>query len=139
MPRHETRDTLDRALGHAIRSRRRVLGVSQAALADVLGISFQQVQKYERGVDRVSFSRLVAIAQALDCRVADLVGDLDALDGPAPPLDGAPFGQAYARELLAAFAAAPPHIRRAALRLMLEVARDHSDGRPGPDPGPSLH
>lgn len=70
-------DEIDRALGHAIYLRRRSLGMSQDQLAAACGVSFQQVQKYENGANRVSFSRLVQIAHALKCRVADLVGVLD--------------------------------------------------------------
>lgn len=70
-------DEIDRALGNAIYLRRRLLGMSQDQLAVACGVSFQQVQKYENGANRVSFSRLVQIAHALKCRVADLVGVLD--------------------------------------------------------------
>ena len=68
---------LDVALGSRIRLRRRELGLSQEQLARKVGITFQQVQKYEHGTNRVSFSRLVEIAQALHCGVMDIVGDLD--------------------------------------------------------------
>jgi transcriptional regulator with XRE-family HTH domain len=68
---------LDIALGSRIRLRRRELGFSQEQLARQVGITFQQVQKYEHGTNRVSFSRLVEIAQALNCSVMDIVGDLD--------------------------------------------------------------
>lgn len=70
-------DDLDRALGNAIRLRRRSLNLTQEQLANACGISFQQVQKYENGANRVSFSRLVQIARALDCRVTDLTSALD--------------------------------------------------------------
>jgi transcriptional regulator with XRE-family HTH domain len=70
-------DDLDRALGNAIRLRRRSLSLTQEQLANACGISFQQVQKYENGANRVSFSRLVQIARALDCRVTDLTTALD--------------------------------------------------------------
>ncbi|MGB8601547.1 MAG: helix-turn-helix transcriptional regulator, partial [Rhizomicrobium sp.] len=63
---------LDIALGSRIRLRRRELGMSQEQLARQIGITFQQVQKYEHGANRVSFSRLVEIAQALRCGVVDL-------------------------------------------------------------------
>ena len=69
-------DDLDRALGNAIRLRRRSLNLTQEQLANACGISFQQVQKYENGANRVSFSRLVQIAKALACQVADLTGAL---------------------------------------------------------------
>src|SRR6478736_258517 len=70
-------DDLDRALGNAIRLRRRSLNLTQEQLANACGISFQQVQKYENGANRVSFSRLVQIARALECRVTDLTTALD--------------------------------------------------------------
>ena len=68
---------LDVALGQSVRLRRRALRMSQQALADAIGVSFPQVQKYERGTNRVSFSRLVEISHTLGCRVSDLVDDLD--------------------------------------------------------------
>jgi transcriptional regulator with XRE-family HTH domain len=70
---------MDIALGAAVRIRRRSMGVSQEALAEKCGVSFQQIQKYENGTNRISFSRLVQIARALHCRVVDL---MDVLDTP---------------------------------------------------------
>jgi transcriptional regulator with XRE-family HTH domain len=72
-------DPMDIALGAAVRIRRRTIGMSQEALAEQCGVSFQQIQKYENGANRISFSRLVQIARALRCRVTDL---LDVLDTP---------------------------------------------------------
>jgi transcriptional regulator with XRE-family HTH domain len=70
---------MDIALGAAVRIRRRTIGMSQEALAEQCNVSFQQIQKYENGANRISFSRLVQIAKALRCRVVDL---LDVLDTP---------------------------------------------------------
>lgn len=67
---------LDIELGRYIRKRRRELGLSQDQLGRMVGVTFQQVQKYEHGTNRVSFSRLVEIAQSLNCSVAELIGDL---------------------------------------------------------------
>jgi transcriptional regulator with XRE-family HTH domain len=61
---------VDRHVGIRIRMRRKELGVSQERLADALGITFQQVQKYERGANRVSASKLWEIAAALKTPVA---------------------------------------------------------------------
>jgi transcriptional regulator with XRE-family HTH domain len=72
-------DPMDIALGAAVRIRRRTIGLSQEALADQCGVSFQQIQKYENGTNRISFSRLVQISRALRCRVTDLT---DVFDGP---------------------------------------------------------
>ena len=70
---------MDIALGAAVRLRRRTIGISQEALAEQCGGSFQQFQKYDNGANRSSFSRLVQIARALKCRVVDL---MDVLDSP---------------------------------------------------------
>src|SRR6201996_3590394 len=77
-------DPMDIALGAAVRIRRRSLGISQEILAEKCGVSFQQVQKYENGANRVSFSRLVQIAHALGLRVSELVGDIDEAAGLNP-------------------------------------------------------
>jgi len=68
---------LDVAMGQRIRERRRALGMSQGDLARALGITFQQVQKYERGANRVSFSRLMQVVDALNCHLTDLTEGLD--------------------------------------------------------------
>lgn len=52
-------------VGSRLRLRRTLAGMSQTRLAELLGITYQQVQKYERGANRISVSRLAAIAQAL--------------------------------------------------------------------------
>ena len=66
---------LELAIGARMRTRRRQLGLSQSDLADRLGVSFQQVQKYERGANRVAASTLLVAAQALGTSVAWLVGE----------------------------------------------------------------
>ena len=59
----------DLELGKRVRLRRVELGISQSDLAAKLGVSFQQVQKYEKGVNRVGASRLQQLATALDVPV----------------------------------------------------------------------
>src|ERR1019366_6364690 len=122
---------LDVAMGLQIRGRRKALSVSQTALADAIGLTFQQIQKYERGFNRVSFSRLVDIAHALDCRVVDLIGDLDDATIPSPLFrqDTAHLRESGAPELLAAYAAAPAPLRRTILKLVVEIAKDQKAGR----------
>lgn len=61
---------VDLHVGARIRMRRKLLGVSQERLADQLGLTFQQVQKYERGANRVSASKLYEIARSLQTSVA---------------------------------------------------------------------
>ncbi len=55
----------DSAIGMLIRERRRALGMAQAELGKHLGVSFQQIQKYEKGTNRVSVRRLAIIAKVL--------------------------------------------------------------------------
>ena len=66
-------DSIDVAVGHRIRIQRLASGMSQSALADQLGVTFQQVQKYEKGVNRVGASRLTHIAAALNVPVSQLI------------------------------------------------------------------
>ena len=61
---------VDLHVGGRIRMKRKVLGVSQERLAEALGLTFQQVQKYERGANRVSASKLYEIAAALKTPVS---------------------------------------------------------------------
>ena len=68
-------DPIDVFVGLRIRMRRKTLGLTQGALADALGLSFQQVQKYERGANRVSASMLVKTARFLDCPVSYFVDE----------------------------------------------------------------
>ncbi len=60
---------VDTHVGKRVRERRKVLGMSQTKLADALGVSFQQVQKYEIGVNRVAAGRLWDIARILEVDV----------------------------------------------------------------------
>lgn len=76
-------DPVDRHVGLRIRLRRQTLGLSQERLAKVLGVSFQQVQKYERAANRVSASVLWRAAEALG------VSPSYFYDGPASPPAGA--------------------------------------------------
>jgi len=61
---------VDLHVGARVRMRRRLRGVSQEKLADCLGLTFQQVQKYERGANRISASKLYEIAAALQTPIA---------------------------------------------------------------------
>lgn len=68
-------NAVDVHVGALIRSRRKVLGMSQTTLADALGITFQQVQKYEKGSNRVGASRLQQIADILGVSPAHFFED----------------------------------------------------------------
>ena len=61
---------VDIYVGEKLRSRRNLLGLSQTELADAVGITFQQVQKYERGTNRVSASRLWQFSKILNVSIS---------------------------------------------------------------------
>lgn len=84
-------DPIDVHVGTRIRARRAMLGVTQVQLAELLGLTFQQVQKYERGVNRVSASTLWRAAEALSVPVAYFFEGMDSqIDGTVAelPVDG---------------------------------------------------
>ena len=68
---------VDAAIGERIRRRRTELGLTQEQLAQRLGVSYQQVQKYERGANRISASRLYALALRLDVAPGYFYADLE--------------------------------------------------------------
>lgn len=61
---------IDKYVGTRLRQRRTLLGVSQEKLGDSLGVTFQQIQKYERGTNRIGAGRLFEISNILDVPVA---------------------------------------------------------------------
>jgi len=71
-------DPVDVEVGQRIRIQRLSQGLSQTSLADQLGVTFQQVQKYEKGVNRVGAGRLSRIAKVLDVPVSMFFGAHDA-------------------------------------------------------------
>ena len=113
-------DANDAAVGHNIRVQRLVRKMSQTRLAGQIGVSFQQLQKYELGTNRVGASRLVRIAAALDVPVMTL------LDGVAPkgkvaeaPLPSRLLAHRHPLRLVQAFSTIED---RAARRALLAVA-----------------
>ena len=68
-----TPDPIDVEVGQRLRSFRLARGLSQTSLAEAVGITFQQVQKYERGNNRISASRLCNMAKALKISPVDLL------------------------------------------------------------------
>ena len=85
---------IDVHVGLQVRLRRKELKISQEKLAEALGLTFQQVQKYERGSNRISASKLFEIAKALQVPIGWFFEGLSANHG----LDddgGAPFGHSF--------------------------------------------
>ena len=71
-------DFIDVQLGANVRRRREARRMTQADLAKAIGVTFQQVQKYEKGSNRIAASRLVRIARVLDTTAATLLGETGA-------------------------------------------------------------
>ena len=61
---------IDRFVSEKVRARRKEIGMTQQALATSIGVTFQQLQKYEKGTNRISAGRLLAISRALRIPVA---------------------------------------------------------------------
>lgn len=120
---------LDIALGSRVRLRRKELGMSQDQLARSVGITFQQVQKYEHGTNRISFSRLVEICDALECSVGDLIGNLDKSKSSGSfSKQVAYLTEPGASDLLEAYASIEsPKRRRAILNLARQLANDQAE------------
>jgi len=126
---------VDLHVGARIRMRRKLLGVSQERLADQLGLTFQQVQKYERGANRVSASKLYEIAKALQTSVSYF---FDGLADTAEGVNGAPLdGREFMHELVMTpegmeLAALFPklkkgRVRRRVLELVKALAEDEEE------------
>jgi transcriptional regulator with XRE-family HTH domain len=81
MKQTKSANAVDVHVGAKLRMRRMMLGMTQTDLADALGLTFQQVQKYEKGTNRVSASRLQQIANVLKVPVAFFFGDAPAATG----------------------------------------------------------
>jgi transcriptional regulator with XRE-family HTH domain len=76
-------NTVDSHVGTRVRLRRMLLGMSQEKLGESLGLTFQQVQKYEKGVNRIGASRLFDLAQVLGVPVQFFYDELGHNDHPA--------------------------------------------------------
>ncbi len=76
---------VDVYVGSRVRRRRLLLGMSQANLGDALGLTFQQVQKYERGANRIGSSRLFDMSLILDVRIGYFFDDMPAAVAASSP------------------------------------------------------
>ena len=76
---------IDVHVGSRVRLRRNMLGLSQEKLGEAIGLTFQQVQKYERGANRIGASRLHDLSRVLDVPVSFFFDDMDPVRAPAIP------------------------------------------------------
>jgi transcriptional regulator with XRE-family HTH domain len=128
-------NAVDRHVGSRIRLRRQLLNMSQEKLGEELGVTFQQVQKYERGTNRVGAGRLFLLARVLDVPVSFFYeGVSDSMTAPGfsegdqTPIvddfiqsaDGVALAQAFAR-------IGDPKVRRRILELVRTLAAEEAE------------
>ena len=126
----------DKHVGARVRMRRMMLGMSQSTLGDGLGITFQQVQKYEKGTNRMGASRLQHISHILQVPVLFFFEGAPQLTGQSKG-NGEAAAPAYASEFLATkdglaltkafIRITEPSLRRRIVALVEEIAGDDSN------------
>lgn len=121
---------VDVHVGKRIRHRRWMVGMTQQQLGEIVGIKFQQIQKYETGMNRVSASRLWDIAAAVDVQISFFFEGLDASEEDivhaatsADKLKGDLLADKEALELVRSYYAIPEQQRRR----LFDLARVLSD------------
>ena len=115
-------DARDAEIGRMVRAQRQDLRLSQSDLADRIGVTFQQVQKYENGTNRISIGRLARIAEALDVPVSFFFGGTDAGSEDTRAILGF-LDTSYSLRLLRAFSRIPPGgVQRAVVDLVESIA-----------------
>jgi len=120
---------IDQAIGRNIRRQRIKKGLSQAGLGAAIGVTFQQIQKYETGMNRTSAARLFGIAQALGVPVAAFFEAIPVTDEPGHPDRKAPLpfkAERQAARLVKAFS------RIASAKLRSRIAELIEEMTPGP-------
>jgi transcriptional regulator with XRE-family HTH domain len=114
-----------------------MLGLSQTQLAETIGLTFQQVQKYERGANRIGASRLLEVARVLDVPIGFFYDDADPVRAPAipdgfsepAPFIGDPLHEPQTIELVTAYyAISSSTIRRRLFDLAKALAADINGG-----------
>ena len=105
-----TKHPVDIHVGKRIRHRRWMVGMTQQQLAEKVGIKFQQIQKYETGMNRVSASRLWEIARTLEAPIDHFFEGLE--DGAAAQSGQDFLSDKEAMELIRAYYAMPENQRR---------------------------
>ncbi len=114
---------VDVHVGKRVRHRRWLAGMTQQQLAESVGIKFQQIQKYETGMNRISASRLWDIASALGVQVSYFFEGLDAAGAVDSDLPGDILADKEALELVRSYYAIPEQQRRR----LFDLARVLSD------------
>lgn len=121
---------LDKHIGARVRARRLEIAMSQERLAALLGVTFQQVQKYEKGINRIAASRLFDISRALDLPVAAF------FEERGPRMEGKSNASSHlldealavngSVELVTRYASLKDKLRRQVLALVREMSAEDS-------------
>lgn len=91
---------VDVHVGSRVRLRRMLVGLSQEKLGDSMGLTFQQIQKYEKGVNRIGASRLFKLSQVLDVPVQFFFEGMPAEEAPGIPGMSEPKSESFLYEFL---------------------------------------
>lgn len=125
-------NAIDRKVGQRVRTRRLEIGMSQERLAELLGVTFQQVQKYEKGVNRIAVSRLWDISVALEMPVSrffETVSVRGVAEGRQEYVDDA-LATPEGAQLMAMFASIKSQkLRRKVLELVKTLTEDEGAKR----------
>lgn len=117
----DSAQSIDDHVGQRLRQRRQELNLSQTVVADQLGVTFQQVQKYERGMNRISASRLHDLCAILSVPVEYFFDGLDEVSGE---VEGPDLSDPELAALIDAYSSIPRQTTRTKLSAMLRaVAR----------------
>jgi transcriptional regulator with XRE-family HTH domain len=131
--------SIDVHVGQRVRQRRTLLGLSQTQLGESLGLTFQQVQKYERGFNRVGASRLFELAKVLGVPITYFFEGLDPeveaipVDKKSPPAiaNADPLNKRETLELVRAYYRIDDvQLRRRLVDLIRQIAEGGTEGLP---------
>lgn len=147
-PRIDKPHPIDVHVGGRVRLRRTLLGMSQERLGDAIGLTFQQVQKYERGANRIGASRLYDLSRVLDVPVSFFFDDAPADETPVDALPGVredpagfesdPLTKRETLELVRSYyQVTDPLVRKRIFELVKSIARsfDGDDSDPADENG----
>lgn len=127
---------VDVYVGKRLRLRRSILGMSQESIGKAIGVTFQQIQKYERGINRMGASRLYDFARALGVQISYFfegygnytqpeVAELGAAESEAPRFDHADMDNRETRDMMRAyFRVKNPAVRKRIVELVKAFADD---------------
>lgn len=124
----ENRDPIDVAFGTIIRTRRTAQRMSLEELGRQIGVTYQQIQKYETGANRVSVSMAARIAKAFGCTLSDLVASIEDAEPAQAPRVPSIVNLRLAGRVAGQFDEMPPHIRETLSALVEAIADKFSGG-----------